>query len=199
MSKKKHQRRIWIGKIKHHSPEVWVSEDEVKQDLDFVSKLHPGELESSLHFLEEKGYISIRTSPTGKKEYRFNQDAVQAEINKLPPEKRSNRSIIIREDMAILCDYNNDATTMLCVAEQQTNKLIERKDIVPWITRSHEQLILDTMGTIDDLIGTLTWLEQKNYIEITQNGPDQYRYRLNLPTIQSALNALPIRHEGREA
>lgn len=198
MSKKKPHNRKWIGKIKE--PEIWISEDDIKGEFDFLQKLHPGrEMEEAIQSLVEHGFISIRMGKNGKREYRFNRESVNAALAKLPPEVRNNpREIKIYEDTAIICDYDNELTTLLSVITQQTDELIEDKSVIPWIVKTREQLEHDTMGTVKNLQLAFTRLEAKNFIEITQSGPEQYRYRLNVPVVQAAMNALPNRFSEGE-
>lgn len=195
---KKHSRqskRKWVGK--RRPPEIWIPEDEVQGEFGFVQKLHPdSSIDEVIAELEQLGHVSVRTNTsTGKREFRFNQAAVQAALKKLPPEQRTGRKINIYEDIAIICDYHHDATTLLSVMIQQTDQLRET-DIIPWIIKSPEQLADETFGTCKDLPAAFTFLETRNFVEIAEQGPPTYRYRLNVPVVQAAIDALPASSSG---
>lgn len=188
---KKLPRRKFIGKMKQ--PEIWVSEEAMQEDLQLVEKLHPGEIDDAIKSLVDRGFLNVRFTSNGKREFRFNHEGTQAALNKLPPEKRSNYKIKIHETVAIICEYDNELTTLLSVIIQQTDKLIEHKDAIPWIIKTHEQLTHDVLSATKDLQSALNQLEAKNFIEVAENGPTRYKYRLNIPVVQAAIDALPKR------
>jgi hypothetical protein len=188
---KKSPKRKFIGHMKQ--PEIWISEEEMQKDLQLVEKLHPGEIDDAIQSLVDHGFISIRFTRDGKREFSFNKQAVQSALNKIPPEKRSNYKIKIHEEVAIICGYDNELTTLLSVIIQQTNKLIEHKDTIPWIIKTHKQLTHDVMSITKDLQSALNQLEVRGFVEVAENGPIQYRYRLNIPVVQAAIDALPRR------
>jgi hypothetical protein len=191
MSKRKNKKRTIIGKIRV-SREIWIDETEMQEDLNFLRKLHPGNtMEESIQELIEIGYLSIRMTPEGKRQFTLHQDRVQAAIDKLPADRRRGYGIKIYEDTAQICDYDNTLTTLLSLVTQQTDNLIKDKNVIPWINISHEKLVADSMGTISDLSDALLRLEQRNFVELAENGPENYRYRLNVPVVQATLDALP--------
>jgi hypothetical protein len=188
-------RRKFVGIMKN-PPRIWVSEEEMKGDLDFLRKLHPGnQTEEAIQSLVDSGYISVRFTRGGKREFSFNKEAVQTALNKIPPEQRSNYEIKVHETIAIICEYDNELTTLLSVVIQQTNKLTEHKGVIPWIIKTHEQLTHDVLDITKDLQSAFNQLEAKNFVEIAENGPTQYKYRLNVPVVQAAINALPERND----
>ncbi len=188
--KKKQYKRKFIGKIQ--AQDIWISEMEMKADFKFLQKLHSEkELEESIQFLETQGYINVRLTSEGVREFQINAANLQSALSKIPPEQRSNRAIKIHEDTAIICDYDNEATTLLSVAIDQTDRLIENKQIVPWIIKTAEQFTIETMGIIKNVPQAFAKLEQKNFLEVAENGPSHYRYRLNISVVQATINALP--------
>ena len=193
MKKKSRQsKRKWVGK--RQPSEIWIPEDEVQGEFSFVQKLHPDSpLDEVIAELEQLGHVSVRTNTsTGKREFRFNQAAVQAALKKLPPEQRTGREIKVYEDIAMICDYHHDATTLLSVIIQQTDQLRET-DIIPWIIKSSEQLVDETFGTCKDLPAAFTFLQARSFVEIVEYAPPIYRYRLNVQVVQATLDALPVR------
>ncbi len=179
MKKRKHVQRKskWIGKVRPQ--DTWHEEDdELRAYFAFIQKLHPGSsLDNDLAELEELGFISLRTKASGKREYRLNRPNLQAALDKIPPEeKHHGLDLPIYEDTAIICDYDNAMTTLLSVIIKQTDELRET-NIVPWIIKTHERLILETFGTNTSLADTLSKLEAKTFIEITENGPAQEEAR----------------------
>ncbi|MGH2496564.1 MAG: hypothetical protein ACRDIV_17840 [Ktedonobacteraceae bacterium] len=187
---KKNSRRKWVGK--RRPPEIWIPKDEVQDELSFMQKLHPdSSLDEVIAELEQMGHVSVRINPSsGKREFRLNQGAIQAALRKLPPEQRTGREITIHEDIAMICDYHHDATTLLSVMVQQTDRLKET-DTIPWIIKSPEQLEKEIFGTCEDLPAAFAFLKARNFVEIAEQGPQTYRYRLNVPIVQAALDALP--------
>jgi hypothetical protein len=195
MSKKK-RRRTFIGKM--HPQRIWIPEEEVRDTFEFLDKLYPSQVEDSLQWLIDKGYLAVRVV-AGRRQFTYNSEIVQAELDKLPPEIRnSGYEITIHEDTAIICDYDHDATTLLSVIIQQTDKIIEQAEVIPWVVKTQEQFNHDTMETVKNVQTAFSKLEQKNFIEVAEGGPTRYRYRLNVPVVQGALNALPVR-DGRDA
>lgn len=101
------------------------------------------------------------------------------------------RGIKIYEDTAIICERDEQMTLLLSVIMEQTDKLFETGTSAPWITKTSIELDFDTMRTIKHPQAVLEKLAAKNFLELAQNGPDHYQYRLNTDVVQAAIDALP--------
>lgn len=104
---------------------------------------------------------------------------------------RPRRGIKIYEDTAVICERDEEMTLLLSVIMEQTDKLFETGASVPWITKTHRELDFDTMGTVKHPQAVLEKLATKNFLELAQNGPEHYQYRLNANVVQAAIDALP--------
>ncbi len=100
------------------------------------------------------------------------------------------RGIKIYEDTAIICERDEEMTLLLSVIMEQTDTLVETGASVPWITKTHRELDFDTMRTIKHPQAVLEKLVAKNFLELAQNGPKYYQYRLNANVVQAAIDAL---------
>lgn len=193
--KKKNSRRRFVGKIKQ-TTEIWISEEEMREELNLAQKLHPERtIEESIQELIDDGFVRTRFV-NGHREFSLDKAVLNKALNKLPPESRSNYEVRIYEDIAILCNHDNQATMLLSVIIHQTDRLREHENIIPWIIKTHDHLTHDVMGIVKDIPATMNMLEAHGFIEITENGPTTYRYRLNAAVVQAAINALPERSEG---
>ena len=196
MSKRNREKRVFKARIRQvpNKPEIWIPEHAVSHDLQFLEKLYPGENEGAISSLIERGYLSVRINPTnGQREFRYNRANFEAALNRLP--ERSNHHIKIYEDTAEICHYDSKLTMLLSwIMQQNDNEGTD--DAIPWITRTHEQLQKETMDECEPLAEQLSRLEEMHFIEITENGPEQYRYRLNVAVVQAALDALSESEEA---
>lgn len=199
MSKRNRQKRHWIGKMKvPQTQEIWLEEDdELREYMKFIEKLHPETtFEESIQHLVELGFISVRTNAAGKREYKYNRSRVQAELAKLPPDRQRKDPITIHYDTAEICDFNNDMTTLLEVVVAQTDKLPEGQEDL-WIERTLVQLQDETFG-IKDIPQAFINLQDKNFVEIAPSKNDTFRYRLNVPVVQAAIDALAEKKKGEQ-
>lgn len=196
MSKKK-PRRQWVTK-KHSSQDVWFEEDdELRQYFAFNQKLYPeSTIEETIQDLVDLGHISVRINDAGNREYKVNIEHLRKAIEQLPDSIRNDpRDIQIHESTARICDYDHDMAMLLSVIIQQNNDLSDQEKGAPWFVKTQDQLTYDTMELVKDFQKSLAQLEAKNFIEVTENGPTQYRYRLNVAAVQAAIDILPEEDE----
>lgn len=188
---KQGNRRRWAGAPE---PEFWISEDEMINDMSLLREMEGDEtVAKGLEGLLELGYISKRISPkTGKTEYRLNKEVVNKALAALPQEVRDDpRELRIYEDTARICDMNEDMTTLLSVIKQQVNEVESKEDF--WISKSADEIIYDSVETItaENIPIAFAGLVAKGFVELDIFTPGIYRYLLNVPAVQSAMDALP--------
>lgn len=189
--KKKKSKRVWVGKIRQAT--IWISEEEMAKDFAWIQKMHPGTtIEETIDGLVEKGFILSRIN-NGKREVTINKGRIDEEIAKLDPDVRnSRRALGFHEDVAIICDYNADATALISTIEQQ----LMGHSPSTWLEKTHEEVTQDSIGLVENIPAAMLFLETKNFIELATNGPETFRYRLNVSVVQSALDALPEKDEA---
>lgn len=195
MSKKKRlSRRTWVAK-RQPSQEIWLEEDDdMRGYFAFIMKLHPeATIEETIQGLVDLGYLSTRVNAAGKREYRLNTKTLQAALDKLPPElKRHDLDLTVHESVAMICEYDNPMTMLLSVVIKQS-EFEGTTPIPPWIVRTHEQLQRETFGDCPSLQDSFARLEAKHFVEVRENGPSRFCYRLNASAVQTAIDALPGR------